>query len=118
MFPLKGKTFVVHQTDDADESFRAAAGHATDQCVGQLLARIGRFADTGKLRFPDQLNNEGDGFYAIKATCGLRAYFWYASSERWVVVISHYQFKDYEKLKPQDKKRMKQNREIWERGRV
>lgn len=69
-----------------------------------LVALIKRFADTGKLHSPEQLNNEGDGFFAIKSRSpALRAYFWYDSKERGVIVVSHIIVKKQQKLDKQDK---------------
>ncbi len=106
-----GRRFTVEVTRDGDASFAEAIAHAEQSCIQNLNARIERFADHGKLHVPQQLNDEGDGFYAIKARCGLRAYFWYHGTRRRVMVISHFAYKNYQKLRSQDKTRMQRNRQ-------
>jgi hypothetical protein len=60
------------------------------------------------------MNNEDDGFYAIKARCGLRAYGWFHTHQRGVFVISHFIMKKHKKLKKRDKERMENNRKAYE----
>lgn len=115
MKPIKGHIFTIELTEDAEASHIDAFGHvpgSQDACKANLLARIQRFADMGTrgLRYPDQLNDEGNGFYAIKARCGLRAYFWYSKKRRYLAVISHFIYKTQQNLDELDKVRMIKNR--------
>lgn len=110
MLFYKGVTLEIVQTPDATECWKEVSANAPPNCVAQLLRLAKRLADSGKLRSPDQFNNEDDGFWAIKANCGLRAYGWYHSSRRGVFVISHFILKKKQKLSPSDTERMRQNR--------
>lgn len=100
----------IERTLDAKESWKEVSDRAPDQCVAQLVRLAQRLADFKKLHSPDQFNDEGDGFWAIKARCGLRAYGWFHSKKRGVFVISHFILKTKPKLLPEDKERMKRNR--------
>jgi hypothetical protein len=108
MLFCKGERLVIDQTPDAAQSWEEVSREA--ECVGQLIRLAQRFADVGRLRSPDQFNNEGDGFWAIKAKCGLRAYGWFHSTRRKVFVISHFIIKKQPKLSLMDKERMRGNR--------
>jgi hypothetical protein len=111
-----GVNFTIEETDDAVESKIAAQAQAQPTtCIAQHIQLIQRFADFGKLSSPDQMVPEGDGIYAIKARCGLRAYGWYHSQKRGVFVISHYICKKKQKLDPADLARAISNRDSYER---
>lgn len=114
MLFYKGRTFEIRWAADAKESQATAYGHADENCIAQLNRMIERFADHGKLHSPEQMNNEGDGIYAIKARCGLRAYGWYHSSIRGVFVISHFICKKKQKLDSADLDRSNANRRTYE----
>lgn len=80
-------------------------------CPRQFRARMLQLAETGRLRSPDHMNHEDNGVYAIKATCGLRAYGWHESHEgRRVFVISHVSLKKGQKLDPKDRERTEEAR--------
>ena len=87
-------------------------------CVAQMKRLIERLADFGYLRSPDQWNTEGDGLYAIKARCGLRAYGWFASeSSGKVFVIGHATLKKKQKADPQDLQKTQNERKQYFVGR-
>ncbi len=46
-------------------------------CKAQLRRLMQWLGDHGSLKSPVQLRNEGDGIYAVRARCGLRAYGWF-----------------------------------------
>jgi hypothetical protein len=106
----EGNVLTIKHTEDAELSLPKAEESAQLSCQAQLRRLTKRLADTGTLRSPQQFNNEGDGFYAIKARCGLRAYGWFSRRCRGVFYISHYVYKSKEKLSKKDKKKMKANR--------
>lgn len=111
MIFYKGNIFTIEETDDAIASKPEAESQAQPSiAVAQHKNLIKRFADMGKLRSPDQMTPEGDGIFAIKARCGLRAYGWYHSINRHVFVISHYICKKKQKLDPADLERAQRNR--------
>lgn len=114
MLFCKGAFFSLEQTQDAKTSWTKATDMAPDACVVQLVRLAQRLADRGALRSPDQFNDEGDGFWAIKARCGLRAYGWFHSTKRGVFVISHFIVKKKPKLALKDKERMKSNKHAYE----
>ena len=69
----------------------------------QFRARIKRYADTGQLRSPDHMNSEGQGCFAIKANCGLRAWGWPQHlKDKPVFIISHVVLKKAQKADPAD----------------
>ncbi len=110
-----GKIFVIEETDDAVNSRPLAESQAQPiSCIAQLKRMIERFADHGKLNSPDQINDEGDGFFAIKARCGLRAYGWYHQDRQGVFVISHYICKKKQKLDAADIARANANRNSYQ----
>lgn len=114
MIFYSGQYFVIEETDDATESRPEAESHAQPTCIAQLKRLIERFADFGSLKSPEQMNNEGDGIYAIKGRCGLRAYGWYHATRPRVFVISHYILKKKQKLDPADLTRAQNNRENYD----
>lgn len=114
MIYARGDKFTI-VLDDNDESEDEALSKVPGNkiaCTAQLFRHINTFADLGTdgLRYPDHYEDEGDGFFAFKARCGLRAYWWY-HTERGVVVISHFAYKKRQKLSKLDKDKMKSNRE-------
>ena len=69
-------------------------------------------AATGRLRSPDHMNHEENNIYAIKATCGLRAYGWHGQYQgRRAFIISHVRLKKTQKLDPADRDRAERERE-------
>ena len=106
---------VVHTTSagrDALGQAIALVPGSKKGCVAQMKGLIARLADFGYLRSPDQWNAEGNGLYAVKARCGLRAYGWFASeSSGKVFVIGHATLKKNQKADPQDLQKTQDERE-------
>jgi hypothetical protein len=64
------------------------------------------------------MNHEGDGIFAIKATCGLRAYGWHAQHQgKRAFIISHVIMKDRRKLDTADRERARAARAQFDRQR-
>jgi hypothetical protein len=85
-----------------DQAEAAVPGNRA-ACPTQFRARLTRLADHGKLRNPDYMNSEGGGVFAVKATCGLRAYGWFCRVEgRRAFVISHVVLKRRQHADPAD----------------
>lgn len=114
MLFCKGSHYEISQTPDAKSSWEEATGHAKEACIAQLVNLIKRLSDIGKLNSPDQFNHEGDGIFAIKARCGLRAYGWFHAHRRGVFMISHFRYKNWQKLDPADLRRAKKNRKLFD----
>lgn len=106
----RGSIYTIEHTEDADESLPKAESHALLACQAQLRRLTERLADTGNLKSPEQFSKEGDGFFAIKARCGLRGYGWFSKYHRKIFIVSHYICKKKAKLAQKDKDRMKANR--------
>lgn len=109
-----GAKLTIELTEDARESLPEAEGHVPPNdaaCKAQLRRLLQRLADVGHLRSDDQWNNEGDGFFAVKTRCCLRAYGWYHKYRRQVFMISHFICKKRQKLDPADIERAKKNRD-------
>lgn len=79
-------------------------------CKAQLKRLLQRLADRRQLNSPEQFRNEGDGVWAIKTRCCLRAYGWFDDR---VFVVSHFCCKKKSKLDPADKSRALKSFEIW-----
>ncbi|QOD81641.1 hypothetical protein [Chromobacterium haemolyticum] len=104
-----GSRYVIVFTDRAVETF----GQLNDQSLSHKKAlvhwaeRVRRFADGVDLHAPNQINQEDDGFFAIKSnSMSLRAYCWYCSVHRKNVVVSHFIAKKTKKLRKADKDTM------------
>lgn len=108
-----GERYKVIFTDLAQETFKQLSQDVQPGSLFlALVARIKKYADAGVLHSPEQLNNEGNGFFAIKSRgASLRAYFWYCQKERSVIVCSHLTMKKTAKLTPQDKATMEHERD-------
>lgn len=89
-------------------------GEKRKPCVDQMHALLNRLAEKGQLKSPDQMNSEGDGIYAVKANCGLRAYGWWSAKYRRYFIISHFILKKWVKLDPADLARAQKNRQNFE----
>lgn len=109
-----GKVHKIYLTDRAQKIFGAfKIEHRNQRAFAQLLARIAQFSDTGELPFPQQLNTEGDGFYAIKSrssNLSFRAYWWKQPPGN-RIFISHFITKNQQKLDPRDKEIMMSERD-------
>lgn len=113
----QGARLTIEWTEDAQTTLRQAESRVPGNhgaCKAQMRALIKRLAETGKLRSPDHMRNEGDKIFAVKARCGLRAYGWYHRHRRGVFVISHFIMKKKDALDPQDLNRATRNRDSYE----
>lgn len=84
-----------------------------DGVKAKMLARRNYLADGGQLRSPDHWNTEaalpdGKRFYAIKVD-KLRAYGWFSSRHTGVFYISHFAYKQGQKLAAEDTNRVTTN---------
>ncbi|MCL6271226.1 hypothetical protein M3P05_14970 [Sansalvadorimonas sp. 2012CJ34-2] len=106
-----GERFTVLLTRDGKTSWEELVktyGQTNKKGIAALLVRIRKYADKGVLHTPDQLNNEGDGFWAIKTKCGFRFYWWFDAGQK--MIGSHFILKKRQKLAPADSRRMHANR--------
>lgn len=114
-----GAKLTIEFTDDAETSLAEAESHVPPNqagCRAQLRRLLQRLGDIGHLRSSEQWNAEGNGFFAVKTRCGLRAYGWFHRYRRGVFMVSHFIFKRRQKLDPADIDRAQQNREQTYRG--
>ncbi len=117
MILIQGALCTIEITQDGLDSraeAEAAVPNTRKACKAQMLALIGQLAETRTLKSPEQFRNEGQGIFAIKANCGLRAYGWFHRKRRGVFVVSHFIMKKKQKLDPVDLIRAIQNRESYE----
>ena len=112
----EGSQLTVWHSDDAAESQAKAEERCNLACATQLDALIKRLAERGRLSSNDQFVNEGDGIWAIKTRCGLRAYGWFHRTQRGIFVISHYINKKRQKMLRADIDRVNKNRKISDPG--
>ena len=78
----------------------------------KLFTMLERLANYGKLRMPKQFNkeaklNNNKNFYAVKPHKNIRAYGWFSNKEPGVFFISHYKYKNKQKLDSIDTRRVK-----------
>jgi len=110
MRPYSGRTLRIDLTDDARETWPQVLVSSDTACQMQLRRLVERLADMGRLQSPKQIRDEGDGIWAIKARCGLRAYGYYDPHRRGVFVISHFVHKKRDKMDPADHAKARDNR--------
>jgi hypothetical protein len=110
----RGEKLTIWLTQGTRASWDAAEADVPGNrksCLTQFRARLARLADFGTLRSPDHMNNEGDGIYAVKATCGLRAYGWFDQvNGRRSFIISHCILKRRQAADPADLERARNAR--------
>lgn len=101
-----GAALTVWLWPGAEESWDAAEADVPgnrDAQKAQLRARIALLADRGSLRSPDHMKFEGNGIYAVKTTCGLRAWGFFGQvNKRRAFIISHVVLKKNQKADPAD----------------
>lgn len=86
-------------------------------CKAQFRARLALLADRGVLRCPDHMNPEGDGIFAVKSSCGLRAYGWHCSYDgRRAFVVSHVVMKKTQKADPAELRSAKSAKAAFEKS--
>lgn len=111
----QGRTLTIWLREKATAAWdEAEAGVPGNRraCKAQFRARIKQLADVGTLHGADHFNGEGNGIYAVKATCGLRAYGWFDRvNGRRAFVIGHVILKKKQKLDPADRERAEKERE-------
>ena len=111
-----GTKFTVLLTEDGKESWESLKetyGKTRKKSgIAAMAARIKKYADTGILHTPKQLNKEADGFWAIKTNCGFRFYWWFDTGQK--MIGSHFILKKRKKLAPGDSQRMHDNRSKYE----
>ncbi len=113
----KGNRFTIDVTDAAEAAWVEAEAQVPgnqEACKAQLRRLLTRLGDFGELQSPNQMNDEGDGIFAVKARCGLRAYGWYSSSKRRYFVIGHVVLKTKQKLDKRDHDRACEARRNYE----
>ncbi|WP_227104527.1 hypothetical protein [Chromobacterium rhizoryzae] len=101
-----GSRYVIVFTDRAVETFDQLKDQSPShkKALVHWTERVRRFADGVDLHAPDQINQEGGGFFAIKSnSMSLRAYSWFCAEKRKNIVISHFIAKKTKKLSKADK---------------
>lgn len=81
----------------------------------EIISRIIMYCDGECLEIPFELNQEGHVFWAIKTARpqSLRAYFWHEGKD---MIITHFIKKDTPQLTPQNKTKMHQIRDDYNRN--
>ncbi len=109
---------IVIGSESAKESLQKLLEmhHASEASMfAQMEVRLEMLSRQGRLRSPDIMNSEGDGFFAVKTRNGLRAYGWFRQCARKkCFVISHFVYKKKNKLAVEDKNRMLTIKQQWE----
>lgn len=112
---FKGKKYTVIHCDGAIESFEAALAHmprnkarSFRRGMSQQIQRLADGHRMSKESFPQEGDlpkkpgqNKTKKFYALKRI-PIRGYCWYSEKHGDTYFISHYVFKDYQKLKKSD----------------
>lgn len=102
------------------EAVDSAAANKRDACHAQLLVVLQYVANNMSPRLPDtSFNHEGDGIWAAKARCGLRAWGWYGDAVRDgkrqpVFAVSFVNLKKGPKADPADLETAKAHRKLYD----
>jgi len=105
--------------DDPESNFKEALDRwranpdQQKRLIARMYAQLQQLVDTRQLRSPDKWNTEGflpndKHYYAVKMQ-KIRAYGWYSSKFRGTFYISHFAFKQGEKLHNDDHNRVTRN---------
>lgn len=112
---------IVIGTNTAETTFnelQSEYGATHLDMFAQMDSRLKYLSEKGRLRCPDYMNNEHDGFYAVKTRKGLRAYGWFEQcAGKKCFIISHFIFKKQQKLASEDKNKMKKVKDMWSNNR-
>jgi len=103
-------------SDTLDELVNNHKDGRSQKALANLFVRMTKHADGHKLHKPEQLNSEGDSFYAYKNKRGFRAYFWWCGTNKNTILISHFVYKKKTELSKSDKETMKKEREKYSKG--
>lgn len=104
----KGTRLAVVFTPDAQESLRELT-EKHRLTIADPLARLLKMVEIlceRRLRSPEEFTKEHLDFWAIRSL-PLRAYGWFQDR---CFIISHFIYKDFQKLKAADKQRMEKNK--------
>jgi hypothetical protein len=101
-----GRAKTIWLTPSAQNSWEEAESLVPpnkSSCCSQFRARIAHLADSGALKSSEHMSSEGEGCFAIKATCGLRAWGWFQHYQgRAAFIISHVVLKKRRLADPAD----------------
>jgi hypothetical protein len=96
------------------EAVAAVPGNK-DACPAQLVRHIERLSDGITPRTSDNFAPEGNGIFAVKARCGLRAYGWFSTYRgQPAFVISHFILKKWQEFREKDRSRVEANRKTYD----
>ncbi|MCU7891774.1 MAG: hypothetical protein KZQ78_09230 [Candidatus Thiodiazotropha sp. (ex Ustalcina ferruginea)] len=106
----QGAKKTIYFTDHGETSLEVAEEHvpSNQNCGAQFRRLLSRLGDIGKLNSPEQLRNEGNGIFAVKTRCGLRAYGWFCNDPTTnapLFVVGHCAYKKKDKANPLDLER-------------
>lgn len=104
---LHGRSLSIVYLEETLSSREAAARHVPanqSACIKQVDRVLERLAEQGVLRNETLFRHEGQGIYAAKGRCGLRAYGFHWHSPTWgpCFVVSHFVMKKRDRLDPSD----------------
>jgi hypothetical protein len=111
------KRRIIHSPGALD-SWKKEAAKLTDrkatEIEGFLIALFDAWIDNSRLNnrwaVPEGNLNKDKKFFAVKRI-PIRAYFWYSDAQKNTIVISHYVYKKWQKLRTEDVRKVKMN---WE----
>lgn len=107
-------------TDHAQAAHADAENYVPPQktaCKAQLRSVLQRVGDHDQVRNTDLFKAEGDGIFAAKARCGLRAYGWFDRLDGAnVFIVAHAIMKKKQKADPADIERVVNARRRFKNG--
>jgi hypothetical protein len=108
-------------TEHAKAAHAEAEGHVPPQkeaCKAQLRSVLHRLGDHDQVRNTDLFKAEGDGIFAAKARCGLRAYGWFdrLPDGTNVFIVAQATMKKKQKADPADIERVVNARQRHQNG--
>ena len=106
-------------TDHGSDSLLTAekgVPNTQNACKAQLRRLLGWLGDQGELKSPTQLRHEGDGIYAVRARCGLRAYGWFCKDKdgKDLFIVEHVVLKKQQKMNKGDFERTDKERKAYD----
>lgn len=120
---IHGSSFTIRFCDGAEESFNESLSHVTKakkvSLAAQIYKLLGRKANGLPLAEKTNVKEaglpDGSNFFAIKKL-PLRCYYWISKAHKSVIFVSHFKYKDKQKLSPKDTNRIRANWWKYEKG--
>ncbi|WP_420599969.1 hypothetical protein [Neptuniibacter sp.] len=112
---IYGSNFTIRFCDEAEDSFREALTHVTKAkgvslsgAISALLERKANGQLSGESDEKEGKLPDGSNFRAIKKI-PIRCYYWQSKTHKATIFVSHFKYKDQQKLDSRDSQRVISN---------